>query len=616
MIACGYIRACRLAASLLLIQAAAFSADIVSPDIAYREHHKIKFNDRSYYQLQSEVQISLTCLSEHGTEGNVFFVPDYEGAKVDKFKARVNGDKLGGRYVGNFLPKRRDEFFSELRIWGISYPDLVKVGDTLSYEYKVEYSSPAELNILEIPNLNFVERYSVEMELPSDVEVDIEWYFPADSVPIRAYRESETRFVLFADSLAERKTLPSSDYSKVHARGLVTFRRGSEVLTPSTAEAFTEWYLGLQGMVREIAPDCEPDVLPGISRAPDELAAVEMIHDFVRQNIRYIADVSPHHTIVPYPPAEVLAKRYGDCKDRAMLVSALAARHGITVHPCLVSRLPTREFEGLHYHLFNHVICMLETTEGPVYFDPTPRNYPMGTLPYQEVGHYGLVLDTANPRVVEYWPRDTLPVLEVHLEGSIDSLENVRARIIARAGYRSEILEARSNYTDYEFRQFLSSRLPKYLFRIELDEFEILPDSDPETRMTARANLTGFVVSSASRVYLPKNPFITIDRETMERADDSWPIVAGYPRGYHVTLNLSAPGYDMAEDSLRLSAQAVAHLTSDLTTTEDGSVRADYTFRLRKAVVQGEERRAFMDFCRQCLDSRRDMYQLERGSKP
>ena len=589
-----------------------------TPDVAYREYRQIKLGGsrRDRDGIVSKVRVEITCLSEQGSRNVQFFVSDRWGANVDKVTARINGRKIDKRYVDFFYPKRRDEFFSETRVWSVTYPKLIAVGDTLSYEYEIKYDNPAQFDLLSIPNLNFVERYELEFEYPSTVAVDLEWFFPADSIPIRIERVNDKKLRVIVDSLPKRRELPNCDHSDVHARGIVTFRLGDQLLTPTTPERFVPWYLGEIQFPLNVPAEAEPELLEAVNGASDQLAAVELIYDFVRTNFRYVSDVTPPHTIFPHPPSDVLAKRYGDCKDRAFLVATLAARHGITVYPCIVSSQPTRMFEGVHTELFNHVACALDTDDGLMFFDPTPRHYPMGTLPPEELGRYAVILDTSHPRVEEMWSRDTLPDLEVHLSGRADSLDRVRARILVRSGYRSNVLSMQEESTDYEFRRALSANLPAYLYRIALDSFELEPLDARTLEISARADLTAFAIVSPTCLYLPKNPFITAQRHILEREDDPWPLVTGTPRRYVLTLELAAPGYTGGADSLLLTAGDIAELRGALRQTDTGQFRAEYYYRLSAAAAVGDLRQAYLEFCRGCLDSKRNLFTIEKGIKP
>lgn len=94
---------------------------------------------------------------------------------------------------------------------------------------------------------------------------------------------------------------------------------------------------------------------------------------FVQNDIRYLSIAIGENSHRPYPPAEVLARRYGDCKDKSQLLVAMLRRLGIEAYPVLV---PTQMRKGLDTLLpssspFDHAIVRA-SIDGKTYFlDPT-----------------------------------------------------------------------------------------------------------------------------------------------------------------------------------------------------------------------------------------------------
>jgi transglutaminase-like putative cysteine protease len=107
-------------------------------------------------------------------------------------------------------------------------------------------------------------------------------------------------------------------------------------------------------------------------RLPREAAAVEAIR-FVQDDVRYLGiEVGPS-AYRPHPPAEVLRRRLGDCKDKSLLLVTLLRALGIEAEPALVS---TGSGEALDRRLpspreFDHVIVRLRPADRWIWIDPT-----------------------------------------------------------------------------------------------------------------------------------------------------------------------------------------------------------------------------------------------------
>ncbi len=134
---------------------------------------------------------------------------------------------------------------------------------------------------------------------------------------------------------------------------------------PLYAEGFGEPGAELQAEVDALLAPLGDD-------AAAEDVAVALLA-FVQREIRYLGielGVSSHR---PHPPAETYARRFGDCKDKAVLLVQLLRSRGITAHPVLVN---TVVGEALRERLpspgvFDHVIVGLEVGDGLRWVDPT-----------------------------------------------------------------------------------------------------------------------------------------------------------------------------------------------------------------------------------------------------
>jgi len=91
----------------------------------------------------------------------------------------------------------------------------------------------------------------------------------------------------------------------------------------------------------------------------DELAVVRAIYNFVVQNTRYVALEFGIHGYKPYRVDRVLARRYGDCKDKASLIHAMLTVAGIDSRLVLLRmrHLGSIGEEPASLAAFNHAIA-------------------------------------------------------------------------------------------------------------------------------------------------------------------------------------------------------------------------------------------------------------------
>jgi hypothetical protein len=86
-----------------------------------------------------------------------------------------------------------------------------------------------------------------------------------------------------------------------------------------------------------LTPDLRELATRLVAGLSDERAKVRAIHAWVTHNIRYVAVFLGNGGLVPHAASQVLARRYGDCKDHAILMEALLAAAGIESSGALVN---------------------------------------------------------------------------------------------------------------------------------------------------------------------------------------------------------------------------------------------------------------------------------------
>ncbi len=127
--------------------------------------------------------------------------------------------------------------------------------------------------------------------------------------------------------------------------------------------------------------------------------------DFVQEQIRYLGVETGINSHRPYEPAKVLKQRYGDCKDKALLLVSLLATQNIDSHVALVDtqqgkRLPTL----LPSHAnFNHAIVTLRHDDKRYWLDAT-RQHQQGNLDnlYQANLSHGLILAAGESQLTPF----------------------------------------------------------------------------------------------------------------------------------------------------------------------------------------------------------------------
>lgn len=116
---------------------------------------------------------------------------------------------------------------------------------------------------------------------------------------------------------------------------------------------------------------------------------------FVQDQIRYLYFDTAANAYTPNEPRTIFKRRFGDCKDKAQLLSFLLKKLGIESFPCLVNteygeKLPERLpcFDN-----FNHVVLQINVNDKIYWIDPTIllQGGNLGNIHFPDY-HFGLLL--------------------------------------------------------------------------------------------------------------------------------------------------------------------------------------------------------------------------------
>src|SRR5215472_2764322 len=178
----------------------------------------------------------------------------------------------------------------------------------------------------------------------------------------------------------------------------------------STWGDFGLWYAQLTTGMRDPSPAMQQKVQ---ELAPPNLPLLDRIRalaQFAQRDVRYAAIEIGIGGLQPHPASQIFSHRYGDCKDKATVLSAMLAQIGVKSF-----YVPVHTDRGIYTEktpptmAFNHVILAIQLPQGSfkesmpalyehptlghlLIFDPTSRVVPMGQIPYYEQDNYGLLV--------------------------------------------------------------------------------------------------------------------------------------------------------------------------------------------------------------------------------
>jgi hypothetical protein len=184
----------------------------------------------------------------------------------------------------------------------------------------------------------------------------------------------------------------------------------SEVLPTVTLSTFRDWAQFRAWYGEAVRGFTEPDaqvrdLAAKLTRGKTTREAkLQALFDFVADDIRYVNYVSGEWWL-PNRPQQLLARREGDCDDKALLLITLLKAAGIDAEEVLVQTRLTDEpsllqARGAAIPLFDHGIAYLAGPNGGTYLDATSPQSRLGPLPSMDARAVALRMD-GPPEIVQ-----------------------------------------------------------------------------------------------------------------------------------------------------------------------------------------------------------------------
>jgi hypothetical protein len=262
--------------------------------------------------------------------------------------------------------------------------------------------------------------------------------------------------------------------------------------------AIGQWTTNLEANRPDPSPEITSQTQTLIAGAPDFFSKLTRITEYIQKNIRYfivergIGGLQANHA------ADIFRNRYGDCKDKTTLLISMLQVAGIHAFYVPVDHRRGVVDPNAPSIFGDHMITAIElpadvqdprlkavvkARDGKRYliFDPTDERTPVGNLPSEEQGGYGILAAGASSQII------ALPVLDPDangterkgsftlaadgtLTGSVDSFS---------FGPKGAGLREFLKYTDdKERRQYWEKYVAETLPGVTLDAFQFIQPSD------------------------------------------------------------------------------------------------------------------------------------------
>jgi hypothetical protein len=408
---------------------------------------------------------------------------------------------------------------------------------------------------------------ALEVDLPPGRAYTEAWH---NQAPVKAVQvaPNQWRWEIKDEHALDLRNVPSRpDWDALVARMTVLWGDAAVPGDDKQWQSLGQWTTQLESDRPVPSPEITAQTQQLIAHAPDFYSKLVAITSYIQKNIRYfivsrgIGELQANHA------ADIFRNRYGDCKDKTTLLISMLQVAGIKAFYVPVDDRRGVVDPRVPSLVGNHMITAIQlppdvkdprlmavvnAADGNRYliFDPTDERTPVGNLPSEEQGGYGLLAAGSSSQIM------LLPVLDPSANGTdatgkftLDADGTLSGSVdTSHFGPEGATLRKILKRTDEkERRDGLETSVARDLPGVVLDSFEFLePDalSKPiefHYKVTAHqyAHVAGplllvrpRVLGSMSMHFDDKPRKVPIDLEATGRWHDSYDITL--PAGYVV----------------------------------------------------------------------------------
>ena len=362
-------------------------------------------------------------------------------------------------------------------------------------------------------------------------------------------------------------------------------------------------YAGWESVVAWALPVFE---VPPSSSAVREIAAgfterrrerrLLQARDWVQRQVRYFSVSMGEHSHRPHSPDETLGRRYGDCKDKTMLLLALLRELDIESWPVLVNSGWREGLSGFlpSPYAFDHIIVAARLDDKVVWIDPTLTHQGGESLAGITVPNFRLGLevrpgvdDLSEVPALQLDPGLKTVLYEYRVEENLLRYEvdvttvfsGADAEVVRRQLDGTSEEELQEGYLEYYQAEHLTVSVREPLSVVDDRERNVIEIGER------------YAVVSNSDEGLLGFPFVTFDLElgnelSLAGTDRTAPLALNFPRRRRETIRIETPsawGFVPIEEAV--SNQWFDFVATSTIAPDRRSIELEYVLETRSGTV-------------------------------
>lgn len=206
-------------------------------------------------------------------------------------------------------------------------------------------------------------------------------------------------------------------------------------------------------------------------------AKIRAIYNFCVSQIRYVAVEYGDAGYEPHKASEVFENKYGDCKDKAILLSTMLKAVGIEAFPVLIGTFDFFDLQpDIASIMFNHAIAAVILNGELTFLDATGNTVSFGDLPYGDQGRKVLVFLKDKYALIDtplFESAHNSLLTEMRIKVAPDESVVIQRQIFASGGYE----QAQRYWLKFTIpslvEENIKQRARSIAHNAELDKYEI-----------------------------------------------------------------------------------------------------------------------------------------------
>lgn len=394
---------------------------------------------------------------------NVTYDPTYQSLKFHNIKVIRDGQVIDKLIVSNFQVMRR-ELNAEIYLYDGSLSAVmnisdVRTGDIIDYAYSIEGFNPLSKKFSGSFYLNDVDPIG-------KINVSV---LSKNKLNHKSFNTSAVPEITKIDNLFKYNWLISNTKKLDYEDYTPSWKLIYDTIFVSEYSSWADvvdWGLDLYQVNTKVDNKLQSKINEIEKANKTQGDKIKATLDFVQNEIRYLGFEFGIGGYKPFTPNIVFERRFGDCKDKSLLMITMLNKMGIKAYPMLVNTSLKKTIKDIlpSPKFFDHCVVKVADDYSKHYYDPTITNqggdYDSTHFPDYR---FGLVLQKDNTDFDEIKPFSENKV-EILEEFTIDTIGKGAILKVISTYYESEADNMRNyfkntskNAIKKEFENFYSN---------------------------------------------------------------------------------------------------------------------------------------------------------------